>query len=778
MAAGTTPAGGVPYDLGDVLRSLPEPVIITDLRGRVTCWSSAAEQLLGWPASDAVGRSLLELGVSLAASSELRELARAAAHGKSWEGSLPVTGPLGRTLLLYLRGAPLLVDDEDGQQRIIGIVVTFSDLLGPRYAQHRAASRAALLSRAGMLLGTSLDTDRTLAGIAELLVPSFADHCIVDLLDENRVLRRAVTVNADDPMPNKPAETTTGEHPELADGEEGVGRAVNYPPDHPCARALASGRPVLVDGSATASRRQAARDAELDVAAIRAIEADEAEADEHAGTRDGAGLRVGTPNGATALRPSATMADEDRAFYEAHAVIAVPLLAPSGPRGVLAVAASDGQRQYESDDVELLEELAARAGLALENAALYDRKRSLALALQHSLLPDALPHVDGLEIDVGYRAGEDSEVGGDLYDVVPLSAGRVGIVVGDVQGRGAHAYAVLDLEPAQLLTHLDELVRGLNEALLVTCVYAVYDPFTRRCILANAGHPPPLLAGVDGCFPMEVPPDVPLGVGGVSFTDHGFTVPAGDTVVLYTDGVVERRDEAVDQGVRALCAALERLPARDPELICRATLAAATGPADDDQAVLAMRTSAADLPMSRLVVPGRPEAAPAARHHVRAVLASWGLDEQVELAELVVSELISNAVRHAARSSPTPVPDSDERDELSAILASFPEPTDPDADLDPYDEPGLTAELGLLDGATPRPDPSRWLELTVRRGQDALWIEVYDPDVRLPRLRTATENDEGGRGLYLVETLSQRWGARPTRSGKLVWAELPINPVR
>jgi PAS domain S-box-containing protein len=733
-----------------ILEALPEPVIVTDLRGQVLRWNPAAEQLLGWSAADAVGHNWLELGISLAASAEIQELTRSVRHGKTWEGSFPITSRQGRTLLARFRAAPLWADNDGvSEGSVVGIVATASDLLGPRYAQQRTAMRVTLLSRAGMLLGTSLDTGRTLAAIAELLVPSFADHCVVDLLDEAQRLCRAVTVHADDPLP---ASARAGH---LDESSGVLGDPVDYPPEHPCARALATGRPAIARGTALRER--------------------------YAGDPD----------------------TERMLALNAHALIAVPLLGPSGVKGVLAVAASDGQRDYDASDIELLEELAARAGLALENASLYDRERRLALTLQHSLLPETLPVIDGLEIAVGYDPAAESVVGGDVYDVVPLSAGRVGIVIGDVQGRGPHAAAVMgqlraalralaliDMEPAQLLSKLDELVRGLNEALLVTCVYAVYDPFTRRCILANAGHPPPLLAGVDGCFPMEVPPDVPLGVGGVTFHDHVFTVPPGDTVVLYTDGVVERRDQPVDQGVRALCATLEELP-RDPRLVCRATLRAAAGPADDDEAVLAMRTSEADLPMSQLVLPGRAEAVSTARQHTREVLTSWGLHAPIEQAELLVSELVTNAVRHAAKPHPQQKTTFSDDDELDAFLDQFLDPYEPE-NAEAVDgelvaahaggdglaggtpAPGLIDELKLLD-EPPGPDPSRRIELTLRRGENALWIEVYDPDVRLPRLRMATENDEGGRGLYLVETLSRRWGARQTRTGKLVWFELPLS---
>jgi hypothetical protein len=415
-----------------------------------------------------------------------------------------------------------------------------------------------------------------------------------------------------------------------------------------------------------------------------------------------------------------------------------------------------------------------------------------------------------VSIRVGYAPGADSEVSGDLYDVVELSSGRIGVVIGDVQGRGAHAaavmgqlraalraYVVLDVQPGQLLSYLDEVVRSLNEEILVTCVYAIYDPFTRRMALANAGHPPPLLASAHGCHPMEVPPDMPLGIGPlgpgggrgpVQFTDHIFSVPPGDVLIMYTDGVVERRDQSVDQGVRTLCSAIERV-VREPRAICRAALRAAGSAAHDDQAVLAMATSPVDLPLSRLALPARPEAAFAARHHTRAVLREWGLSEHAELAELLVSELITNAVRHASGPRPSPwsfseegygdagsgtrTPDALEKAatrEYSDHLGAM----DEDNEMDLLAEPGMLDELGLLDGTLSAPGGSRRLDLVLRRGLRALWIEVHDPDVRLPRIRQAGETDEGGRGLYLVDALSARWGARPTDAGKFVWFELPL----
>ena len=596
---------------------------------------------------------------------------------------------------------------------------------GRRRAEHAepGTARATLLSRAGRLLGTSLDTGRTLAAIAELVVPSFADQCVVDLLEDTGALRRAVTVRLDRERSRRVSVPGPSD------------RRVVYPPDHPCAVALRTGAPVLAEFD---QRRPP-------------VEPQPARA-------------------AHSLLADAAM------------VIAVPLLGPRGIKGVLAVGADGLNRKFSTADVELVEEVAARAGFALENAALYESMRSLALALQHSLLPAHLPTIDGVEVQVGYNAGDESDVGGDLYDVMELSAGRVGIVIGDVQGRGAHAaavmgqlraalraYAVLDEEPAQVLRHLDDLVQGLNEALLVTCVYAVFDPFTRECVLANAGHPPPLLAGAHGCHPMEVPPDVPLGVGGITFNDHTFTVAPGDTIFLYTDGVVEQRGRSVDEGVRDLCAALEEVldgngpggTDATPAALCRAALRSSNsiGPADDDRAVLAMRTGVGPLPLWRLSLPATPSSPSAARAAIRPVLEQWGLHAQVETVELLLSELVTNAVRHAAGPAPAPRYDPDAVEEL---------------DLE-------SLELALLDnalggegalGGGASGNAQRQVEVVARRGSDSLWVEVYDQDVRMPRVRTATANDEGGRGLFLVDQLSRRWGARDTPTGKAVWFQI------
>ncbi|MGH3341392.1 MAG: SpoIIE family protein phosphatase [Carbonactinosporaceae bacterium] len=679
--------------LHQVVQDLPEAVVATDAATVITVWNRAAETIFGWSEDEVLGRSAFDLNIGQANIGQTdidqaQELARQIYAGNSWDGSLPAYTKYGRFVLARVRAVPLRAAHGD----IVGLVVTIREVLDPQRQRRTAEERIGVLSRAGMLLGTSLDIDKTLSGIGDLLVPGLADHCSIDVYDDPGWLRRLVTVQA----------------AELGGGQRygPPGGLVSYPPGHPCARALDTGRAVLVD----------------------------APDDITFAVGDGTGERI-----------------------DIGSLIAVPLVGAGKPRGVLTMATSVSGRKYEAGDVDLVEELAARASMALDNAELYARQRSLALTLQRSLLPAGLPSADGLRIAYRYEPGQDVEVSGDLYDVVSLSAGRLGFVIGDVQGRGARAaaimgqlraalraYAVLDLPPAEVLGHLDELVRGLDEGLLVTCVYAVYDPFTRHCAFGNAGHPPPLLIDSDVPRVLEADPDVPLGIGQPPYTDHVLTVPPGGTLLLYTDGVVARRDPShrvtVEEGVRRLCRAFDGVPA-DPETVCGIALRAAPEPARDDRALLAVQTEIEDLPLRRTALQAVPEAAAMARRFTRDTFAGWGLADASDLAELLVSELVTNAVRHTVV-PPLPAPQT----------------------------------AGVPGTATPHPagNVGREIDLAVRRGQEALWVEVSDRDVRLPRLRIASPEDEGGRGLYLVDALSARWGTRPTPNGKIVWFEVPL----
>ena len=330
-------------------------------------------------------------------------------------------------------------------------------------------------------------------------------------------------------------------------------------------------------------------------------------------------------------------------------------------------------------------------------------------------------------------------MGGDWYDVIRLSGERVALVVGDVVGHGIHAAAAMgrlrtavrtladiDPTPDELLTRLDDLVIQLSAEsgddrdddpaadIGATCLYAVYDPVSRRCSLARAGHPAPVLVAPDGAAGfLDVPAGPPLGLGGVPFESVEMTLPPGSLLALYTDGLVESRQRDLDAGLKVLLTALT-VPADSLGDLCDHVVRTALpdGPADD-AALLLVRTRALDR---QRVAAWDVMADAAAVSRVRSEsvrrMVSWGLEEAAFVTELVVSELVTNAIR--------------------------------------YGEPPI--QLRLIH-------------------DDVLTCEVSDASSTAPHMRRARVFDEGGRGLLLVAQLTQRWGTRQTSTGKTIWCE-------
>ena len=410
----------------------------------------------------------------------------------------------------------------------------------------------------------------------------------------------------------------------------------------------------------------------------------------------------------------------------------VPLRARGRVLGVVGLTRTSGGTSYPAVDVALAEEIAARAALALDNVRLYDEARATAVALQRSLLPSVQPLITGVDTAHRYLPGSrDLGVGGDWFDVIPLSGGRVAFVIGDVMGRGLRAaaamgqlrtavrmLAVLDPMPEDVLRHLDDLAQGTDEVQLATCVYAVFDPIRRSLSFATAGHPSPILRAPDGTTELLAQPSgAPLGVGGVPFESTTVEVADGSRLLLYTDGLIESRDADIDEGIDRLAAALADGPeGLDP--LCDHLLVALgrDGDHDDDVALLVAELSGLDS--SRIAtwrLDGGVERVSEARGWVGDTLVAWDLEPLAELAELLVSELLTNALRHARG----PV------------------------------------------------------ELTVLLLDEIVTIGVSDGDQPLPRLRRSGASDEGGRGLQLVSMLASRWGARATLDGKVVWCDLP-----
>jgi len=304
----------------------------------------------------------------------------------------------------------------------------------------------------------------------------------------------------------------------------------------------------------------------------------------------------------------------------------------------------------------------------------------------------------------------------------------------------------------------------------VSCTYLVYDAWSRTLSFSNAGHVPPLLIRGHDVSQLEIlDRGVLLGVRGKgvpglpTYREENRYLAPGSTLVFYTDGLIDRRQRADGNGHYSDAEVMQMLrqAVRDSadgtvEQIAQAAETAVPGEIDDDMAVVVVRTSAVDLASWEGQFPAEPIRVSEARRLAHETFLSWGMDiEQADLACLLVSEVVTNVVLHAA-ASPTP------RHELVLEGAGAgPLGIIGDWELAPFED-GLATQAG------------KDFTLRLRRGHEAIWVEVFDADLRLPRIRSAGDSDEGGRGLYLVDQLATRWGSRPTKDGKAVWFEMPI----
>ncbi|MFF8935450.1 SpoIIE family protein phosphatase [Streptomyces paradoxus] len=546
-----------------------------------------------------------------------------------------------------------------------------------------ARRRLELLSEASTRIGTTLDVRRTAEELAETAAPGLADFVTIDLPDA--VLRGEESA---DPMADLRRTVVHGIREGLPFTPPG--KRVDFGPTTPQLRCLGSGEAVL--------------EPDLKAAA-----------------------------GWLAQDPEHT----ERLLAHVHSLIAVPLLA----RGVVLGVASfyRAGSPFGDDDRSLALELASRAALSIDNARRYTHERAMVLALQRRLLPHGLPDQDAVEVAHRYLPAE-SDVGGDWYDVIPLSGARVGLLVGDVVGHGmlsaatmgrlrtaARSFAELDFPPDEVLTHLDNLVGRLDRedpdgkgagVIGATCLYAVYDPTAQRCLMARAGHPPPAVVHPDGAvtYP-DLPAGPPLGLGGLPFDAVEVDLPEGSQLVLYTDGLIEDRNRDVDAVLEQLREALAH-PERAPGETCQAVLdTVAPAHPHDDIALLVARVHAMDPGrIAAWELPADPARVAEVRASAMRWLSDWGLDETGFAVELILSELITNAIRHGA----API------------------------------------QVRLLYGKT-------------------LICEVSDASNTAPHLRRAATTDEGGRGLFLVAQLSQSWGTRYLPQGKVIWAECDLD---
>ncbi|MGW1173968.1 SpoIIE family protein phosphatase [Kitasatospora sp. NPDC002543] len=671
-----------------VLHAVREGVLIIGEDGRVVLANDEARRLLELrPGVEE--RPVAELGLDPG-------LAELLASGRS--ATDEVHRAAGRLLAVNVRStAPF-----GGGAGSVATIRDTTELRALAGQAEAAQARLRLLYDAGLRVGTTLDVVQTAQELTEVAVPRFADFATVELAE--------AVLQGDEPVPG----------PGTADGPQVRRVAVGGVREDP------SFRPV------------GARN------------------DPPPGTPEATALATGQATLVTDLRRSRAWRDADPATADrmlasgVHSLISAPLTARGLTLGTVTFWRARESDAFEDEDVAVAEELVARTAVCLDNARRYTREHRLAEALQRSLLPRNVPEQSAVDVAYRYRPARQG-VGGDWFDVLPLPGFRVALVVGDVVGHGLHAaatmgrlrtavlnFSALDLPPDELLARLDELVTRLdqNEAAPAdgdggdgsedaeravtgaTCLYAIYDPASGTCAMARADHPPPALILPDGRVEIvDLPAGPLLGVGGLPFETTELQLAPGTTVALYTDGLVTGRDRDLDNGLTALRRAMASARAEgdgSPEDTCRAVFDALVPPHPrDDIALLVARTrllepdqvATWDVPYDFAAVSG-------IRRACADQLTVWGLEELSFTTELILSELITNAIRYGA-------------------------------------------------------EPVR-----VRMLRDtSLVCEVSDGSSTAPHLRYAATTDEGGRGLFLVAQTAERWGTRYTARGKVIWSE-------
>ncbi|MGX1540216.1 SpoIIE family protein phosphatase [Streptomyces diastaticus] len=656
-----------------VLHSVREGVVILDESGRLLLANDEARRLLGLTA-EAEGRLLPELNLP----PTIRELL---ASGREATDEVHRT----RNRLLAVNQRPT-----ERSGKAAGSVLTLRDateLHALLETVEAARRRFDVLYGASLSIGTTLEVRRTAEELAEAMVPGFADLATVDLAD--RVLDGEEPTGREGEWRRVAARDTRSQR--MLDS---TGELVTFASSTPQSRSLDTGRAVLASD-----------------------------------------LRVSTGRGAQRLDHAQHLLDEGL-----HSLITVPLIARGVVFGVASFWRSDAFE--EEDDLALAKEVTARAAVCIDNARRYVREHNMAATLQRSLLPHDVPEQNAVEAAYRYLPTH-AGAGGDWFDVIPLSGARVALVVGDVGGHGlyaaatmgrlrtaVHNFSTLDLPPDELLAYLDELVDRIDvpdaadEALGsisgVACLYAVYDPATGDCVAARAGHPPPVAVDVGGTvwFP-DVPASPPLGSGsGLPFEVGEFCLAEGSRLVLYTDGLLRNRHRVLNAGLDLLRTTLSEAPSLTPEETCQKLLdCLLMEDTDDDATLLVARTMRLDpAHVAEWDLPADPAAVAPVRRQCIRQLEEWGLEEISSATELILSELITNAVRYG---------------------------TEP---------------------------------IRVRMLYDRdLICEVRDGSSTAPHLRRAATMDEGGRGLLLVARFAERWGARYFARGKVIWAEQALH---
>ncbi|MFD3453864.1 SpoIIE family protein phosphatase [Streptomyces sp. NPDC058691] len=676
---------------GPLLARTPIGVGIRDLQLRSTYVNDDAEFHDGLPRGRRLGRRFTEVLPGANAETIETVMRQVLRNGTTEIHQYRTWLPTSRGPEHQFAASFQCLQGADGEA--LGVCVIGADVT----ASWQARERLAVLSHAGTRLGSTLDVMQAGQELADLAVPLLADHVAVDL-------EQSISYGEGSPV----RIGATGKHlpglrrAGLASIRQGVpespwlrGEPVSVPAVSPFTDVLHAGKSLLEPVLDTASGTWVDKVPEL----------------------------------AHRVREQGV-----------HSIMIVPIRARRALLGVALFVRTTDPAPFHEVDLLLAEELVGRAAQSLNNARQYARKHTVALTLQRHLLPRRLTGGTAVETASRYLPADmDHGVGGDWFDVIPLSGARVALVVGDVIGHGLHAAATMgrlrtavqtladmELPPDELLAHLDDTVQRLGEeggdlpdqtpaVAGATCLYAVYDPATRRCTMARAGHPPPAVIDPQGrvSYP-DLPTGAPLGVGlGDPFESVELELAEGSVLALYTDGLIETRDHDIDEGMHRLGIALAQ-PGRSLEELCDTATRTLPdqAPCDDITLLLVRARSLSSSRVASWSLPGDQSAVSGARNLAARQLREWGLEGLVDATTLIVSELVTNAVRHG------------------------------------------TGQIGLR---------------LIRH--QVLTCEVSDAGPCTPRPRRARATDENGRGLFLVTNLSRRWGSRSVPGGKVVWAE-------
>jgi PAS domain S-box-containing protein len=536
-------------ELDALFDQAPVALVFCDQKLRITRTNPAYRRMVGLPDEAIIGRRPTEIDTSVDTALVERTVA-----GQVMQDGVPVADvPMRRTLAagprIFLWSAHRVMQSG----RVLGAVCCFRDVTGQVPWLRRAY---ALLERAGRQIGTTLDIQRTAGELAELGVPGLADRIAIALLDQ--VLRGeklSGTGSGAVQLRQVAVRDTSKARAKVTFAADDL---ITVPLISPAGMALSRGKPLLAHN----------------------------------------------PDEISGQTPHAPGYAQALLAHGVHTQMAVPLVARGITLGLAMFARAENPEPFDEADLRLASDIASRAAVSIDNARLYTREHTTAITLQHSLLPQHIPQVAGLQIAYSYQpASRTAEVGGDWFDVIPLNTGQTALIVGDVTGHSIQAAAImgqlrtttaalarLGCPAEEIMGQLSGVVAEHGQETGATCLYAQYDPASRHCRLTSAGHPPPALRHPCGTTEfIDMPGGVMLGAGPSSYPATDTELPPGSVLALYTDGLIEQPGQDISIGMSRLAGTLAASPAQSLDQLCDSVLASLGAHAQDDIALLLAR---------------------------------------------------------------------------------------------------------------------------------------------------------------------------------------------